>query len=211
MKDVNRLQKFNDGAVFLGCGPSINELDETFLDNKDIWANNNFILHPRIVPDFYHLELKEHRNGPMVRGLISDKRKEYSQTNWILNKDRPYLLNAVKPEWFNNIFQYSNIPVYCLSSVTIVLQIMISLGYEKIYFAGVDLNTSEYFWTDNSSYNVPEINNSCKPDERDKDSIHPTAEREVHKWIASMGMAGSTEFINISKGSLLETVIRSEY
>lgn len=209
MKQWNELRKMDDEAIFLGCGPSINDLDETFLDNKDIWATNNFILHPRIVPNFYHLELKEHRNGPMVRGLISDKRKEYSQTNWILNKDQPYLLNAVKPEWFNNIFQYNNIPVYCLSSVTIVLQIMISLGYKKIYFAGVDLNTSEYFWTDDSSYNVPEINNSCKPDERDKDSIHPTAEREVHKWIASV--ADSTEFINISRGSLLETVLKSEY
>jgi hypothetical protein len=209
MKQWHELQKMDDEAIFLGCGPSINDLDETFLDNKDVWANNNFILHPRIIPDFYHLELKEHRNGPMVRKLISDKRDQYSRTNWILNQDRPYLLNAVKPEWFDRIFQYSNIPVYCLSSVTIIVQIMMSLGYEKIYFAGVDLNTSEYFWTDDPSYNVPEINNSCKPDERNKDSIHPTAEREVHKWIASV--ADSTEFINISRGSLLETVLKSEY
>jgi len=210
MKQWNELRKMDDEAIFLGCGPSINDLDETFLDNKDIWANNNFILHPRIVPNFYHLELKEHRNGPMVRGLISDKRKEYSQTNWILNKDRPYLLNTVKPEWFDNIFQYSNIPVYCLSSVTIILQIMISLGYEKIYFAGVDLNTSEYFWTDDDSYNVPEINNSCKPDERHKEQIHPTAERDVHKWIAGAGNLAKIPFINKSKGSLLETVLRNE-
>lgn len=211
MKNFTDLTRKNDTAIFLGCGPSINKLDETFLDGKDVWVNNNFILHKRIVPDFYHPELKEHRNGPMLRSLIDQKKEQYKNTNWILNKQQPYLLNAVKPEWFDNIFQYSGIRSFCVSSITIIIQVMLSLGYKKIYFGGVDLNSSEYFWTDDPSYNVPEINNSCKPDERSKDSIHPTAEREVHKWIASVDAAVPTEFINISKGSLLETVLKSEY
>ena len=145
MKNFTDLTRKNDTAVFLGCGPSINELNEAFLDDKDVWASNNFILHKRIVPDFYHLELKEHRNGPMIRSLIDQKKEQYKNTNWILNKQRPYLLNAVKPEWFDNIFQYSGIPVFCLSSITIIVQVMLSLEYKKIYFGGVDLNSSEYF------------------------------------------------------------------
>jgi hypothetical protein len=211
MKKLEELKRKNDVAIFLGCGPSINNLDENFLDGKDVWANNNFILHPNIVPDFYHLELKEHRSGETIRALTSKKREHYKETNWILNQQRPYLLDAVKPEWFENIFQYSGIPVYCVSSITIIIQIMIKLGYQKIYFAGVDLNTSEYFWTDNKNYNVPQIINSCKPDERDKYSIHPTAERDIHNWICSAGKAAKIEFINKSKGSLLETVLKNEY
>ena len=211
MNDYKKLKRKNNEAVFLGCGPSINNLDENFLIGKDVWANNNFILHPNIIPDFYHLELKEHRNGPMIRKLVEEKKEKYKDTNWILNQQRPYLLKAIKPEWFENIFQYNGIPVYCMSSITIIIQIMIKLGYKKIYFGGVDLNCSKYFWTDNKTYNVPEINNSCKPDERDKNKIHPTAERDVHKWIAGAGKIANIEFINISKGSLLETVLKSEY
>ena len=75
MKNFTDLTRKNDTAIFLGCGPSINKLDETFLDGKDVWVNHTFILHKRIVPDFYHPELKEHRNGPMLRSLIDQKKE----------------------------------------------------------------------------------------------------------------------------------------
>ncbi|MGA0351994.1 MAG: hypothetical protein ACO3MF_04550, partial [Acholeplasmataceae bacterium] len=87
IKNIRAKRKY-DSAIFLGCGPSINDLDQSFLVGKDIWANNNFIIHPNIVPDFYHLELKEHRNGPTVRSLINKKKEQYKQTNWILNAQR---------------------------------------------------------------------------------------------------------------------------
>ena len=204
-------KKKNNSAIFLGCGPSINDLDIDFIKDKDVWANNNFIIHDSIVPDFYHLELKEHRNGPTFRKLLKQKENSYKNVNWILNEQRGYLLRSINPKIFENIFLYRKIKVHCLASLTIILQIMAEMNYEKIYFCGVDLKNSNYFWTDNQKYRLPEILNSCKPDERDKNSIHPTGEREVHEWISSFGKGKGIELINISKQSLLKDFLKNQF
>jgi len=203
-------KKKNKDAIFLGCGPSINDMSPSALNGKDIWANNNFILHKNIIPDFYHLEIKEHRNGPTFRKLISEKRELYQSTNWILNKERPYLLKSVNPEWFDNIYLYQNISVYCVASLTIIMQIMACMKYKTIYFNGVDLYDSKYFWTDSNLYDVPNIINSCKPDERSPVSTHPTQDRNIAEWINSFLKENNIEGINLSKNSVLNKYMRTE-
>lgn len=209
MFNIKNLNKKNKDAVFLGCGPSINELNKEFLVGKDIWANNNFILHPEIIPDFYHLELKEHRNGPTFREHIKKRKDDYINTNWILNGDRSYLLNAVSPHIFRNIYLYKNIKVYCEASVSIIFQIMLSLGYENIYISGIDLYSCEYFWTYNNNIKVPEIMNTCKPDERNTNSLHPTQERNIAEFIKKLNDNSKTNIINLSPKSILKDYIES--
>jgi len=204
-------KKKNNSAIFLGCGPSINDLDIDFIKDKDVWANNNFIIHDSIVPDFYHLELKEHRNGPTFRKLLKEKENLYKNVNWILNEQRGYLLKSINPKIYENIYLYRKIKVHCLASLTIILQIMAEMKYDRIYFCGVDLKNSNYFWTDNQKYRLPEILNSCKPDERDKNSIHPTGERKIQEWIAEFGKNKKIELINISKKSLLKDYIKNSF
>lgn len=209
MFNIKNLNKKNKDAVFLGCGPSINELNKEFLVGKDVWANNNFILHPEIIPDFYHLELKEHRNGPTFRKYIEKRKKEYLNTNWILNGNRRYLLDVISPEVFKNIFLYNNIKVYCEASVSIIFQIMMSLKYENIYVCGIDLYSCEYFWTYDDKINVPSIINTCKPDERKTNSLHPTQERNIAEFIKEINDTSSTNIINLSSKSILRNYIKS--
>ena len=212
--DIER--KKSDEAIFLGCGPSINDLDKKHLEGKDIWTANGWYFHPTIIPDFWHMEIKEHRCGPTTRKLLSDRRKEYKDVTWVLNESRPYLLNAARPEWYENIFLYNPdedpCRVQCGSSFTIVLQIMCAMGYKKIYFCGVDLYDSRYFWTDNPEYKdiVPPILNSCKPDERSKDEKHPTQERNIAEWIKEFTDLNEIEAINLSQKSLLQKYMRTE-
>jgi len=203
-------KKKNNSAIFLGCGPSINDLDIDFIKDKDVWANNNFIIHDSIVPDFYHLELKEHRNGPTFRKLLKQKENSYKNVNWILNEQRGYLLRSINPKIFENIFLYRKIKVHCLASLTIILQIMAEMNYEKIYFCGVDLYNSNYFWSNREDIKVPDIIKSCKPDERPSDSIHPTQERNIGSWIKQFAKDNNLELINVSQKSLLSNYIKTE-
>lgn len=204
-------KKGNTNAIFLGCGRSINDLNIDFLKDKDVWASNNFIIHDLIIPDFYHLELKEHRNGPTFRNLLNEKKDAYKNVNWILNSHRKYLLRSINPEIYKNIYRYNpaKIPVKCMASLTIILQIMYRMNYEKIYFCGVDLSDSRYFWTDKSDINIPDIMKSCKPDERPSDSIHPTQERNIAEWIKQFGEINNIDFINIAQTSLLSNYIKT--
>ena len=50
---------------------NIKKLNEEF----DVWTSNSFMIHNKIVPDYYHLEVKNHRNGPLVKRTTSEKYK----------------------------------------------------------------------------------------------------------------------------------------
>tara|TARA_Y100000034_G_C6836167_1_gene377889 strand:+ start:44 stop:805 length:762 start_codon:yes stop_codon:yes gene_type:complete len=213
----NIKRKKSDEAIFLGSGPSINDLDEKYLEGKDIWTANGWYFHPTIIPDFWHMEMKEHRCGPTTRKLLSDRRKEYKDVSWVLNSTRPHLLAAVKPEWYENIFLYDpndeKIKAPFGASFTIIIQLMFHMGYKKIYFCGVDLYDCRYFWTDNPKYEgiVPPILNSCKPDERSKDEIHSTQEKKIAQWISKYlkHPKRDIEAINLSKKSMLKEFMKT--
>lgn len=222
-KDIKNLigMKKHNEAIFLGCGPSINELSEDDwekIKDMDIWVSNNWFIHD-IVPDFYHLEVKMHRNGPFAKHMIESKRELYKDVNWVLDKTRPYLLDIVKSEWYDNIYTYKKsyrgndgnykptpgmVQVSCMASITIILDLMQKMDYENIYLCGVDLYSSEYFWTNNEKYdhhNIPYMISTCKPDERHPKAPHATF--KTAKFISEFGKYNNINFINLSSRSEL--------
>ena len=224
-------QKKNKNATILGCGPSVAELsssDWTKIKTTDMWTLNNWMIHD-VIPDFYHLEIKPHRNGSLIGKIIEDKKEAYKNVNWILNAERPHLLETVKEEWFDNIYLYESekpyrgndglytpsgdrVKVSCLASMTIVLDIIQRMGYEKIYFCGVDLYCSEYFWTGNADYkhlNIPSIIETCKPDERNPKAVHATQERNIANFIKEFGEYNNLNFVNLSPKSELRNHIKT--
>jgi len=231
IKPITELKiKKNKEAVFLGCGPSINDVKKEqweHIKKYDVWSSNSWVINKDIVPDFYHLEIKKHRNGPTVEKFLTEKQDQYKDVNWILDATRGYLLEYVKPDVFDNIFAYqkyyknesgkylvnkSVVAISCTASLTAIIDIMVRMGYEKIHFLGVDLYSSEYFWSDNEDYKNLDISNiimSCKPDERDKLSKHPTSERKIQNFIAEVGEFNNIEMINLSAKSLLKDTIKT--
>lgn len=221
--------KKNKSAIFLGCGPSIKDIDEKFIDklnSLDVWTSNSWIIHDKIVPDFYHVEVKAHRSGPIFKRLCIEKSEKYKNVNWIIDGTRPHLLEYVRPEVYESIYAYPKfyrqettgnyqphpgaVAVSNNASLTVILDMMARMDYETIYFLGVDMYSSKYFWTDNKKYdnvNIPDIIKTCKPDERSPDSEHPTQKLKI--FITEFGQANKIEFINLSKNSLLSEKIKT--
>ena len=88
---------------------------------------------------------------------------------------------------------------------------MQKMNYEKIYFCGVDLYSSEYFWTDNKQYEkyeIPHLISTCKPDERPPTAPHTTL--KTAKFIKEFGNHNKINFINLSEKSELTKYIITE-
>lgn len=221
------LKKKHSSAVFLGCGQSINSLtdeQEVFLKNNfDVWASNNFMVHKRIIPDFYHVEIKDHRNGPLIKRLSKERRSMYKDVAWIIDATRPYILNYVTPEDYKstNFHVYPKtyreeshgrympdenlISVSGNASVSVIIDLMVRMNYDKIYFLGVDMNNSKYFWSENSDYSdivMEDIVKTCKPDERSPDQPHPTM--HMKDFIPDFLNHNSQDSVNLSVTSLLK-------
>lgn len=221
--------KKSEEAIFLGCGPSILDIDDDFkskLKNLDVWTSNSWIIHNDIVPDFYHVEVKAHRSGPIFKRLCQEKSETYKDVHWIIDSTRPYLLEYVDPKLYHSIFAYSKyyrkeetgaydvhpqaVAVSNNASLTVILDMMSRMQYKKIYFLGVDMYSSRYFWTDNKEYdhvNIPEIIKTCKPDERPPDSNHPT--QKLKDFIVEFGNHNNIEMVNLSEKSLLATRMKT--
>jgi hypothetical protein len=221
--------KKNNQAIFLGCGPSILDIDEDFkakLASLDVWTSNSWIIHNDIVPDFYHVEVKAHRSGPIFKRLCQEKSKEYKDVNWIIDGTRPHLLEYVNPTAYPSIYAYPKyyrqetsgeydihpqaVAVSNNASLTVILDIMTRMNYDKIYFLGVDMYSSRYFWTDNVDYehvSIPDIIKSCKPDERSADSNHPT--QKLKDFIVEFGKSNNIEMINLSEKSMLSSKMKT--
>tara|TARA_B100002019_G_scaffold231498_1_gene205168 strand:+ start:366 stop:1064 length:699 start_codon:yes stop_codon:yes gene_type:complete len=219
-------KKNSNYAIFLGCGPSINDITKEQwkkIQSMDIWTSNNWYIHD-VVPDFYHLEVKLHRNGEYSAKKIKERKQDYVDVNWILDKTRPYLFDIVGNN--SNIYAYDKnyrgddgfyeptadqVQVSCGASITIVLDLMQKMNYDKIYFCGVDLYSSEYFWTNNKNYedrDVPYLISTCKPDERNPKDPHTTL--KTAKFIKEFGSHNKINFINLSDKSELKKYILTE-
>jgi hypothetical protein len=97
MNDITSLKKKNKKGIFLGCGNSINDLSKKNIEKLnsefDIWTSNSFMINKEIIPDFYHLEVKNHRNGPLVKRITSERYEFFKNTKWIIDGTRPHLLH----------------------------------------------------------------------------------------------------------------------
>ena len=223
-------RKRHDDAIFLGCGQSINCLDDNDIqkiqEKFDVWVSNNFMIHKTIVPDFYHLEVKPHRNGPLVHRLTREKKEAYGETKWLLDSTRPYILDymyydentdvSLYKKWYRkeNHGRYNPDPnqvsVSVNASITVISDVMCRMGYNTIYFLGVDMGSSRYFWTDNFEYDRVEIEDiikTTKPDERSPDSPHPTA--HMASYLPEFFSFNDQRVVNLSRDSLLRSTMET--
>lgn len=233
IKNITLLKKKKEKAIFFGCGQSINDLpEEKYLKLKkeyDVWANNSFFVHSYIVPDYYHLEIKLHRNGNLFKNYFPKVKNKFKDTCFITDSHHPYVFDLVSPEEFN-MYTYQHYdrtkdhgrydvhPLYVASSgssLSRILDLMIRMGYKEINFLGVDLYDSRYFWTDKKEYKdiiVDDIIKTCKPDEQDPDEKHQTyfTVNYLNSLSVYQNMKNDIVFKNLSKKSLLNEIKQNE-
>jgi len=233
MSNITELKRKNRKGIFLGCGKSINDLSKENIDKLhkefDIWTSNSFMINQEIIPDFYHLEVKPHRNGPLVRRITGNEYKRFENTKWILDITRPYLtenfeLGKYKQENFYFYKKYyrkeldgkyiprkDSLGVSLNASLSLICDAIIKQNYEEFYFLGVDMDDSKYFWTDNPKYKdrlIEDIIKTCKPDERKPDALHPTF--KMKNFIKEIFETNNQKAINLSRFSLLKDVIETK-
>ena len=229
LNHFKNLNKKRSNAIFLGCGESINNLTKDQIEfinsNFDIWTSNNFIINSELIPDFYHMEIKHHRNGPLISRLCAQKKEIYKNVSWIIDQTRPYILNYIKPVDYDlkNIYIYpkvyrkeehgrynvqESVSVSCNASLTVISDIILRQKYDCIYFLGVDMNNSKYFWTNNEKYKNVEIESimkTCKPDERKPSDLHPTF--KLQSYLPEFFNYNSQYCVNLSSSSLLSKIM----
>lgn len=158
----------SDIAVFLGCGPSINEVTENGWSNiikHDVWAINNWVYHPTIVPNFYHIEVK-HYDFDIMRKRLEQKKEKYKDVNFILPKQSSfqicprgskiytYKTKSRDPKRTHRPFNAKYKPIggsvltksYDMS-ITALFELLYRFRYSLIILIGIDLYDSRYFWT----------------------------------------------------------------
>ena len=214
LQTFNRLirQRKTDNCVFLGSGDSINRItDEQWFKIKkmDIWTVNNWIYHPSIVPDFYHVEAKWYDYGILKR-RFEEKKEQYGGVNFIFPKgksirmkdDRRVRLSDIVFEGANK-FTYDSRPrdnkrtskVFDANykmkmkltksydmSVTLLFEMMFRFGYETITLFGVDLYNSYYFWTGRPE--CGEVHHQTNKSHEGKNPTLPHATAKIYQFIA---------------------------
>lgn len=171
LKDIYE-KKASDTAIFLGSGPSINNITSAqwgAFSKFDTWTINNFLYHWFTKINFYHVEIKPY-NKDIWKSRKLEHGDLYKNTNFIINKNpkRKKILVDIIGE-YGNIYEYNMhkinvekepiIPKYKSStdpntlvcnlnaSMTMILELFYRFKYKKVIFFGVDMLTSEYFWS----------------------------------------------------------------
>jgi hypothetical protein len=227
------LKRTKDSAIFLGCGPSINSLSKENINyinnNFDTWTSNTFLINSELIPDFYHMEIKKHRNGPIVSRLSKERSKIYKNVKWIIDQTRPYILEHINLNDYspNNFYIYKKtyrkdetgyytplddcVSVSANASLTVIADIMVRMNYKKIYFLGVDMYDSKYFWSDNPKYHhitIEDIMKTVKPDERKPSDVNPTL--HMKDYIPQFFKHNSQEVINLSNISAFKDTMKTQ-
>lgn len=187
-------RKGSDIAVFLGSGPSINNISDKqweAISKLDTWTVNNWVYHP-FVPRFYHLEVKSY-NKPFIKEKMH-AREDYENVNFLVNESRLHLLDLIRQGQVYlykmrkiNVFNKPVIPKYesgkdpnvlvcnLNSSVTMILELFYRFKYKKVIFFGMDLIDSRYFWTGESKYGKTHCQWNKDHEGRKPDQRHNTA------------------------------------
>jgi hypothetical protein len=163
-------KKGSDTAVFLGSGPSINDITDkqwNRISEFDVWAVNNFIYHWFTDINFYHFYVKKFAKD-IWKQRKAEKGDAYKNTNFIIKKDKKdFLLDLLGNE--KNVYEYtmqkqniskeSLVPTYIEpndpntivcnlnATITVILELFYNFRYKNVILFGVDMNTSEYFWS----------------------------------------------------------------
>jgi len=228
---MHRLRKNKKSAIILGCGSSINLLKKEYLpwlNSLDKWASNNFLIHDFIVPDFYNVETKMYAKDFLIK-MIQLKKDKYQNTMWMISgfdqgKGCRIIPDIIRSDDFANIYCYhlhfisnthehistiGHIAAKRSSSMTILVDSAYALRYETIYFMGIDLHSSEYFWTDNPRYeglSIPSEIMYNQPNFNKKTDPHKTTDVFL-EFMSEFIDSRNTNMINLSPSSLLAEVM----
>jgi len=119
MNSVLQLRRQSDTAIFLGSGSSINTISKEeweVIKKFDIWTVNNWVYHPSIVPDFYHIEVK-HYNYELMKERLLEKKDLYKDVIFIFPSGKTIKMKTGQhkgqrlplkdvAKWSANIYEY---------------------------------------------------------------------------------------------------------
>ena len=211
MRHIDELKRNSDVCILLGCGSSIDRIKPAQWQNMikyDLWAVNNWVYHPFIVPDFYHIECKHYDYRIMQRRLLK-KQKEYKDVNFIFPKNKMIGMKdgsrvrlsdvafskAKKYEYemrvrdskremktFNSDYNITGkLTKSHDMSLTLLFELIYRMGYKKIVLFGIDLYNSYYFWTNHPEYG--EVHHRTNKEHEGKDPKEPHNTHKIKDFI----------------------------
>lgn len=199
--------KGSNTCILLGSGPSINNISDSHwerLKRHDLWTVNNWVYHPTVVPDFYHVETKWYGYEILKRRfdekniLYRDCRFIFPWRKTITLKDETkhrlkdvvfdgaskyeYRMQKRDPKRTHKVFSanYNFHPRLITKSydmsLTSVFEMIYRMGYQRIVTFGVDLNNSLYFWT-----NRPECGKVHHQTNKEHEGKNPDLPHATHR------------------------------
>ena len=203
-------------CVFLGSGSSIKKITNQQWDiikaDYDIWAVNNWVYHPYVVPNFYHIEVK-HYNYNLIQQRLYEKRKKYKKVDFIFpmkksiktkNGKRPlhevtfqgakkfcYEMKVRDARRTHSKFNADYQPSFRTltksydMSISTVLELIYHCKYKAVILLGVDLNNSFYFWSDGEK-EYGEVHHLTNKAHENKDPNLPHATHRIKDFIFDM-------------------------
>jgi len=204
--DFDTLTTNNRSGVLLGSGPSIQLIKNTISTEIDVWAFNNFAIHPHIVPDFYHIEVNWSQPKKMawIQSVLARKSVLYSQTRFLVKVNEYPSYRVFIPSDLK-LFHYDNLKVnnpHGTCSLCRLIALMNHMGYERIYLVGIDLYCAEYFWAD---YNdIPDFMRCNQAEKgRKPDDLHATVlKNDIVSEVSMFIHDHHINVINLSPDSL---------
>jgi hypothetical protein len=196
----------NRTAVLLGSGPSINLIKNTISAEIDVWTFNNFAIHPKIVPDFYHIEVNWGRPEKMAwfQSILETKKQIYRQTKFLVHEKeypsyRIFIPNDLKLLHYDKL--KTNNP-HGTCSLGRLLALMHHLSYETIYMVGIDLYCAEYFWANYDG--IPDFMRCNQAEEgRQPRDLHATVlKNDIVNAVSMFIHANRINVVNLSPESL---------
>jgi len=143
----------HDSALILGCGPSINLLQPQHVENVDTFGVNNFYLHEWLAPDYLMTEIKVgHKyRAEFFNKTLREREKFFKNSAFLIPREDEHKMNRYIPDYlpcleipFNG---YKPCRPYATYSLGRILSVVNGKRYKTIYLLGVDLYSSEYFWS----------------------------------------------------------------
>ena len=192
----------------IGCGPSINELDDDFFEQLDDYDVTVFS-YAALLPVHIKYYLYEIPRGTLQQHheefLYPDLQKKgiEGKIEHIMLKN-PHAKEGMFYKLFPSVLSSMTFPIQLRSPNKLAVMLKIidffglaskyffqaraslfatcywadALGYDEILLVGIDLNTSKYFYEKDSKWVSTDIPNPYPDDVLEKD-IHPTNDEEL--------------------------------
>ena len=150
----------------------------------------------------------------------------YTKTTWLFDKKkRSFILDYLHDNWKNSVYLYekhnrdmrngfytpsmNNVCRLSCSTkeidanLTVIVDMMYKVGYKTVYFLGVDLSSSGYFWTGVKRYFGVNIPDSMDVDisGSSKSNMHST--QNTAKFLEEFSEHNNINYINLACDSLL--------